>query len=85
MDVTFLATPNFHSRLLDGAGKRKCESPGKALSESHVHGVQPSRGQFAGLTARQESNSGYSGRNRPQETLHRGVRGFIYRFLIQTG
>jgi hypothetical protein len=84
-DVSLLAAPDLESRLLNGAGKRKRESPGEVLSESHIHGIQTRRSQFAGLTARQESNSGNGSRNSPQETLYRGIGDLIDRFLIQTG
>jgi hypothetical protein len=37
--VSFFASPNLHSRLLNGAGKRKCQRPWQLRLEPNVHGV----------------------------------------------
>src|SRR5665213_1441856 len=50
-NVGLLPFPNFHSRVLNGARKRKSNRPGQFVFEPDIHGVQPRRGQFAWLTA----------------------------------
>jgi hypothetical protein len=50
--IGVFASPNLQSRLLDGAGKRKRQSPRQAQLESDIHCIQTGGRQFAGLTAR---------------------------------
>lgn len=50
-----------------------------------LHGIQPGRGQFTGLAARQERNHRNCGGDCSQQTPHRGVGYLVHRFLILAG
>ena len=61
-----VAAPDLQGRLLDGAGIGKRHGPRQAGPEPGIHGVQAGRGQFAGLTAREERNPRNGRGNGPQ-------------------
>ena len=85
LHVGLLALPDFQSRLLDGAGKRKCQRPRQSRLESKIHGIQTGRGQFSGLAAGQKCNPRNGSGNGSQETFHRGVGHLVHGFLRGTG
>jgi len=72
-DVGPLATPNFQSRLLDGAGKRKRQGPGQLGLETKIHGIQSRRSQHGGLSAGQKCNPRDRSGNRSPQTLHSDI------------
>ena len=80
-----LALPNFQSRLLDGAGKRKRQRPRQSRLEAKIHGIQTGRGQFSGLAAGQKCNPRNGGGDSSPKTLHRDVGHFVHGFLRGTG
>jgi hypothetical protein len=84
-NVRPFAVPNLQRRLLNGAGKRKRQRPRQPRLESDIHGIQTRRGQFWGLSARQEHNPGNRGGNRSQQTIHRSFGDLVHCFLLGAG
>src|SRR5665213_1345822 len=86
--VRLFTMPDFQGRLLNGAAEGERQLPGKSRLVPDVHRIETGRGKFAGLTARQEDNSGNGGGNRAQQTADRCVGYFLHRLLSgasQTG
>src|SRR5665213_3367012 len=79
--VGFFPPPNIQGRLQDGAGKGEGEGPGQFVFEPDIHGVQPGRGLFGGLSARKKRDSRHRGGHRPQKTQHRGISRLVHLFL----
>ena len=76
--------PYLQCRLLNGAAIREPYRPGQSRFESNIHGIQPGRRDFSGLSAGEKRDSRHRGGNGAQQALHRRVGHFIDRLLRGT-
>src|ERR1700683_2837670 len=83
-DILVLARPGLEGGLLDGTGERKGKRPRHLGFEASVHGIEPRRGYFSRLAARQESHSGHGGGNGPKKTRHGRVGHLLDAGLLGT-